>query len=112
MKDLSECIFDFAEDMEAQLGANRDKGGWHGCTAKYLFKEMFMSMDLARLGIENQASVEYVNKKLADAGNYAMMLGDNYEREHYHDGESKDIADIRSECDHDTYVESENDCDA
>jgi hypothetical protein len=97
---------DFADVMYAQLDANMDKGGWYGCTAKYLFKEMYHNMSLARLGIENQASVDYVTKKLANVANYSMMLADNYDREHEADGESKGYP--RSECDHSTYVDLED----
>jgi len=112
MKDLSQYIFDFAGDMETQLAANQDKGGWEGSTIKYLFREMYRNMNSARVGIENGASTGYVSKKLANAANYAMMLDDNYTREHRDD-------DDRPECDHSTYVDvadsdsgGENDCDA
>lgn len=109
MKDLSEYVFDFASDMEELLEANQGKGGWHGCTAKYLFREMHHNMEMARLGIENQASVAYVTKKLANAGNYAMMLSDNYDREHLADGEHRDAPDV-PECDHSTYIDLEDSC--
>ena len=98
MKDLSEYVFDFASDMEEQLEANQDKGGWEGCTAKYLLREMHKSMKSAEAGIFNGASTGYVTKKLANAANYAMMLADNYTREHRDN-------DDRSECDHSTYVD-------
>ena len=108
MKELSEYVFDFASDMEEQLDANQDKGGWEGCTAKYLFREMFNSMDRARLAIENGASVEHVTKKLADAANYSMMLADNYDREHESNGDYKGVLCTKEH----NYERSENDCDA
>lgn len=103
-------VDNFARVMLSQLEKYESKGGWEGCTAKWLFREMHRNMENARLAIENGASVEYVVRKLANAGNYAMMAADNYEREHYEDGERKDIADVIHPHDCIEHAEGLDDC--
>ena len=88
MPDKEGCtLMDFADDMYAQLDANMDKGGWEGCTAQYLLERLFENMDAGRVGIENGASTKYITEKFANVANYAMMIQDNYTREHTPTGE-------------------------
>ena len=79
----------FMEGMLERLDENKGKGGWEGCTAQYLMQKMYEHMDAGRVGIENGASTFYVQKQFADAANYAMMVQDNYTREHEPGGEYK-----------------------
>lgn len=80
-------VMDFAEGMYARLAVKKDKGGWEGCTAEYLLHQMYEHMDKGRVGIESGASTFYVQKHFTDAANYAMMIQDNYCREHDDNGE-------------------------
>ncbi len=77
------------DGMLEELDAHKDKGGWEGCTAQYLLQKMFDHMDAGRVGIENGASTKYVREKFLAASNYAMMISDNYSREHEATGEYK-----------------------
>ena len=70
-----------------RLDKNQDKGGWEGCTAQYLLQKMFKNMDEGRVAVESGMSTELVRKKFLDASAYAMMIADNYDREHEPDGE-------------------------
>ncbi len=82
-------LANFSTEMLEQLDANKHKGGWEGCTAQYLLERMYENMDAGRVGIENGASTTYVQEKMANAANYAMMIQDNYCREHTPTGEYK-----------------------
>ena len=82
-------LANFTTEMLEQLDANKVKGGWEGCTAAYLLERMYKHMDAGRSGIEGGASTEYVRREFAHAANYAMMVQDNYVREHTPDGEYK-----------------------
>jgi len=77
------------DGLLGRLDENQDRGGWEGCTASYLLEKMYSHMDNGRKGIEGGASTEFVRKHFLDASNYAMMLADNYDREHEPDGEYK-----------------------
>lgn len=85
----------FAEQMEAKLKANDHKGGWKDCDIKWLygrlkeetkeFEQLFnerMWSKQGRSASENvslyDTSNEALIKELADIGNFAMMLSDQF----------------------------------
>ncbi|QCT03773.1 hypothetical protein E6C60_3062 [Paenibacillus algicola] len=67
----------FSGEMEKQLQANEDKGGWETATDQFLKNQLeknFRALRLCR-------SHEEYRRRCANIANYAMMLADNDRRE-------------------------------
>lgn len=78
--EVREPVKRFAEDMEAKLKDNDQKGGWEDCNLYWLVsrineetRELARAINLHRdLG----ASKENIIKEAADVANFAMMVAD------------------------------------
>lgn len=78
--DVRESVKWFAEQMEAKLKENDEKGGWDDCNIYWLIKrmreetnELLKAVNLHRdLG----ATKENIIREAADVANFAMMIAD------------------------------------
>jgi len=76
MADLRPAVRQFAERMEERLVANDHKGGWKGCSDRYLLSKLTEEYVELFRAVEHE-SAERVAKEAADLANIAMMLADN-----------------------------------
>lgn len=66
-------VAEFSYEMEKQLSANEDKGGWNNCTEQFLRNSL--ERNLRALTTCNSHS-EY-RRRCANIANFAMMLHEN-----------------------------------
>lgn len=72
-------IFRFAEAMSTELANNRHKGGWEGCTFKYLLNRAKQELAELERAVKANESPEAVLSEAADVANFCMMIAENYE---------------------------------
>ena len=66
----------FAQEMETNLRANDCKGGWDGCSPKWLMNRLRQETAELRRAIEH-GNPEAILSEAADVANFAMMIADN-----------------------------------
>jgi hypothetical protein len=74
-------IFRFAEAMAQELSNNRDKGGWQGCSLKWLINRARQELSELENVVKNHYPPDRVLSEAADVANFCMMVADNYATE-------------------------------
>ena len=73
----------FAYEMERQLKANDDKGGWYSCSAQFLLKEATNHLNALKRTIRSKTKKSSEKDPLilddaADVANFMMMIVDQW----------------------------------
>ena len=69
----------FTLAMAGKLSDNSHKGGWRGCTRRYLLRRLGQEKAELERAIKRGATKAEVIAEAADVANFAMMLADTYE---------------------------------
>lgn len=68
----------FASAMEAELRTNDHKGGWDGSSVPWLLHRLHQELGELERAIQHGKPAAQVLSEAADAGNFLMMIADNY----------------------------------
>ena len=72
----------FAEQMEAKLGENDNKGGWDECQIDWLIHRLYQEAEeLWREVRSNDKNYQNIISESADVANFAMMIADKARKE-------------------------------
>lgn len=75
--------FWFAQLMEQELRANEHKAGWEGLSIPYLLERIHANLAQLERAIQHGQPSQTIAGQAADAGNFLMMLCDNYRTQEF-----------------------------